>query len=128
MKKPDLLLLIAIWEFITAFLAFIISICAIAIIAFPHAIRPWWDWWPGAGAILGLSIGVLVLLCYIGIAIAGGMGLLGGKEWGRVLSIAHAVLSLFWFPIGTAIGVLSIIYLTRTEVTEYIKASSGEQQ
>jgi hypothetical protein len=125
-KRPDLLLLIAIWEFITAFVA-LISISAIAVFALPDAIRPWWGWEPEVGAIFGLSVGVLILLCYMGIAISGGMGLLNGKEWGRVLSIAHAALSLFWFPIGTVIGILSIIYLTRPEVLEYIKASSGEQ-
>ena len=124
-KRPDLLLLIAIWEFITAFIAFV-AICAIAVIVFPEAVRPWWG--PEVGTIFGLSIGILVLLCYIGIAIAGGTGLLKGKEWGRIMSIVHAALSLFWFPIGTAIGVLSIIYLTRPEVTEYIKSSSGEQK
>ncbi len=125
MKRPDLLLLIAIWEFITAFGA-LIGLCAIAVFALPDAIRPLWG--PEVGAIFGLSIAILVLLCYIGITIAGGIGLLKGKEWGRVLSIVHAALSLFWFPIGTVIGILSIIYLTRAEVTEYIKASRGEQQ
>jgi len=122
-KKPDLLILIAIWEFITAFFA-LIGISAIAVFVIPDAIRPWWGL--EVGAIFGLSIGILVLLCYIGIAIAGGMGLLRGKEWGRIVSIAHAALSLFYFPIGTVIGILSIIYLTRPEVLEYIKASSGE--
>ena len=127
MKRPDLLLLIAIWEFITAFFA-LIGISAIAVFALPEAVSPYWGWEPEVGAIFGLSIAILVLLCYLGIAIAGGMGLLKGQEWGRVLSIAHSALSLFWFPIGTVIGVLSIIYLSRPEVTEYIKACSGEQQ
>jgi hypothetical protein len=125
-KRPDLLLLIAIWEFITAFGA-LIGISAIAVFVFPDAIKhtlgsaiP--------GAIFGLSIGILVLLCYVGFAIAGGIGILQGKEWGRVLSIAHAALSLFWFPVGTVIGILSIVYLTRPVVTDYIKANSGKQQ
>ncbi len=126
MKRPDLLLLIAIWEFITAFLA-LVGLSAIAVFAFPEAIDPFVG--PAVpGVIFGLSIAVLLLICYIGIAIAGGVGLLKGQEWGRVFSIAHAALSLFWIPIGTVIGVLSIIYLTRSEVTEYIKAGSGEKQ
>ena len=124
MKRPDLLLLIAVWEFITAFIAFV-GLCAIAVFVIPDAIKPWWG--PEVGTIFGLSIGILVLICYIGIAIAGGMGLLKGKEWGRIMSIVHAALSLFYFPIGTVIGILSIIYLTRPEALEYIKASSGEQ-
>ena len=126
MKRPDLLLLIAIWEFITAFGA-LIGISAIAVFVFPDAI----EHTLGSaipGAIFGLSIGILVLLCYVGFAIAGGIGILQGKEWGRVLSIAHAALSLFWFPVGTVIGILSIVYLTRLVVTDYIKANSGKQQ
>ena len=123
-KRPDLLLLIAVWEFITAFIAFV-GLCAIAVFIIPDAIKPWWG--PEVGTIFGLSIGILVLICYIGIAIAGGTGLLKGKEWGRIMSIVHAALSLFYFPIGTVIGILSIIYLTRPEALEYIKASSGEQ-
>ncbi len=126
MKRPDLLLLIAIWEFMTAFGA-VIGISAIAVFAFPEAIDPFIG--PAIpGAIFGLSIAVLVLLCYIGIAIGGGTGILQGKEWGRVLSIVHSALSLFCFPVGTVIGILSIIYLTRSEVTDYIKAVSGKQQ
>ena len=122
MKRPDLLILIAIWEFITAFFA-LIGISAIATFAFPDAIDT--SWGPAIpGAIFGLSTAVLVLICYIGIAIAGGVGILKGKDWGRILSIAHAALSLFFFPIGTAIGILSIIYLVRPEVTEYCKAGS----
>ena len=126
MKRPDLLLLIAIWEFITAFGAFI-GISIIAVFAFPDAINHTWGS-ATPGVIFGFSIAILVLLCYIGIAIAGGIGILQGKEWGRILSIAHAALNLFSFPIGTVIGILSIIYLTRPEVMDYIKANSGEQQ
>ena len=126
MKRPDLLLLIAIWEFITAFGA-LIGISAIAVFAFPEAIDPFVG--PAIpGAIFGLSIAILVLLCYVGLAVAGGIGILQGKEWGRVLSIVHAALSLFVFPVGTVIGILSIIYLIRPEVTDYIKTVSSKQQ
>jgi hypothetical protein len=75
-----------------------------------------------------LSIAILVLICYISIAIAGGVGLLKGREWGRVLSIAHAALSLVSFPIGTVIGVIIIMYLTKSEVTGYFQAGSSGQQ
>jgi hypothetical protein len=130
MKKPDLIILIAIWEFITAFGAFI-GIAAIAVFAFPAVINNWGDWMYYSsemmryrdigpiGGIFGLSVGILVLLCYLVLAIAGGIGLTTGKEWGRIASIVHSALSLFWIPIGTVIGVLSMIYLMKTEVKEY---------
>jgi hypothetical protein len=119
-KKPDFLILIAVWQFITAFIA-LIGICAIAVFVFPDAVGPLWGQ-ALAGVIFGLTIAILVLLVYIGIAIAGGIGLLRGHEWGRVLSIVHAALSLFSFPIGTTIGILIIVYLTKSDVSEYFKA------
>jgi hypothetical protein len=131
MKKPDLLILIAIWEFITSFVVFI-GIVAIAVFAFPAVLGTWGDWtyygngmmWstgdmPRVGAIFGLSVAILILICYLAIAIASGIGLLMGKEWGRITAIVHSALSLFSIPIGTVIGVLSIIYLTKQEVKEF---------
>ena len=116
MKRPDLLILIAIWEFLSAFVAFI-GVGAIAIFAFPA--MAWGLGYYPVGPIFGLSVAILVLLCFVGLAVAGGIGLLNGKEWGRILSIAHAALSLLWIPVGTVIGILSIIYLTRPDVAAY---------
>jgi hypothetical protein len=121
-KRPAPLLLITVWEFFTAFGA-LIGIGAIATIAFPEMFA---DLFGQAiiGAIFGLSLSVLILLLYLGLGLTGGIGLLQGKEWGRMLSIVHAALSLFWIPIGTAIGVLSLIYLTKDEVKNYFTGSS----
>jgi hypothetical protein len=120
MKRPDLVLLIAVWEFFTAFLAFI-GICAIAAFAFPPAIGSMWEY-SMPSAVFFLSVSMLVLLCFIGISIAAGVGLLRGSEWGRVLGIIHSALSLFSFPAGTAIGVLCIVYLTKADVAAYFKS------
>ena len=117
MKRPDLLTLVVAWQFLSAFISFVV-VCILAIFAFPEVIGPMWG--PAlTGVIFGLSVGILILLIIIGIAIAGGIGLLKGQEWGRVLSIVHAALSLFSFPFGTVIGVLVIIYLTKPDVTAY---------
>ena len=117
MKRPDLLTLVVAWQFLSAFISFVV-VCILAIFAFPEVIGPMWG--PAlTGVIFGLSVGILILLIIIGIAIAGGIGLLKGQEWGRVLSIVHAALSLFSFPFGTIIGVLVIIYLTKPDVTAY---------
>jgi hypothetical protein len=122
LKRPDLILLIAIWEFLTGLGGFI-GISAIAVFAFPDTLRLWGP--ALVGGLFGLSIAVLLLLCYTGLAVAGGIGLLYGKEWGRILSIVHAVLSLLWIPIGTIIGVLVLVYLTRTEARDYF-SGGGE--
>jgi hypothetical protein len=120
MKRPDLLILIAVWEFISTFGAFV-GIIAIALFGFPEVSRL-----HGAaslGGIFALSIVVLVLLFYLSIAIAGGIGLLGGKEWGRILSLIHAALSLLSIPIGTIVGILVIVYLIKPEIRDYFESA-----
>jgi len=122
-KKPDNLALIAAWEFFTAFAA-LVGIGIIVVFAFPDAISEnLGAALPGAAVIFSISI--LVLICYIGIAIAGGVGLLKSREWGRVLSIVNAALILPSFPIGTAIGVIIIMYLTKAEVKGYFQAGGA---
>jgi len=124
MKRPDLLLLIAIWQFINALFC-LIGIAAIAIFAFPGAFGNYGPVNVGAdiGTIFGLSIAILFLLGCIGLSVAGGIGLLLRKAWGRIISLVNAMLSLLFIPIGTIIGVLVLIYLTRSEVREYLEGS-----
>ena len=133
MKRPDLIVLIAVWEFLSA-LGILIGIGAVASAFFfagPWMGTCWWDvgdMWGmprfGGFAIVGLGIALLVMVAYFIIALMGGIGLLQGKDWGRILSIVHAALSLFWVPIGTVIGILVLVYLTKSEVREYFEASS----
>ena len=121
MKRPDLLHLVAIWAFFSAFL-YLIGIAAIAIFAFPEALG--FMYGPAnVGSIFGMSIGMFVLLCCAGLSLAGGIGILKAKSWGRIISIVVAVLSLFWIPVGTVLGVLVLIYLTRSEVRAYFEGS-----
>ncbi len=115
MKRPDLVILIAVWEFLTVF-GSLIGIIAIAVFAFPEVAQEWGM--DLAGGVFGLSVAILVLLCYMFIALVGGIGILIGKEWGRVFTIVHSALSLLWIPFGTIIGILIIIYLGKPQVKE----------
>ena len=127
MKRPDLLVLVAIWQFITAFLA-LTGIGAIAIVAFLWPDGYYFNGMMGGyyygevahvWFIFGISLGILILLAYLALAVAGGIGLLQGKEWGRLTSIVHNALSLFAFPLGTVLGTLCIIYLTKAETKNF---------
>jgi hypothetical protein len=122
MKRPDLLLLVAIWAFFSAFL-YLIGIAAIAIFAFPEALG--FVYGPAnIGSIFGMSIGMLVLLCCAGVSLAAGIGILMVKSWARITAIVVAVLSLIWVPVGTVLGVLVLIYLMKPEIREYFKGSN----
>jgi len=119
MKRPDLLVLVAIWAFFSAFL-YLVGIAGIAIFAFPEALG--FGWGPAnIGSIFGMSIGMLVLLCGAGLSLAGGIGILKAKSWARIIGIVVAVLSLFWIPVGTVLGVLVLVYLVKPEVREYFE-------
>ena len=120
MKKPDLLVLVAIWNFLSAF-GSVVGMAAIAIFAFP-AVADLYRM-EKVGAMFGLTIGMLVLFICLVVSMAGGIGLLAGKEWGRVLSLVHAGFSLLSIPIGTIIGILVIIYLIKPEVREYFQSN-----
>jgi hypothetical protein len=121
MKRPDLLLLVAIWQFLSAFLL-LIGIVAISVFSLPEALGFGWE--PAnVGSIVGQSIAIFILLCLIGLSLAGGIGILQAKSWGRIISIINAVFSLFNIPIGTAIGILVLIYLAKPEVRAYFEGS-----
>ena len=114
MKRSDVLLLIAIWQFLTAAGA-LIGIIAIAVFAFPDT--------NDAGGYFGLSIATVILLAYFGLAVAAGVGLLMVQRWGRVAAIVHAALSLLSIPFGTIIGALTLAYLLRSKTREYFETA-----
>ncbi len=72
------------------------------------------------GVIIGAYLGLLGLP-----KIIGGIGLLNGREWGRVIVIIMSFLSLVNIPVGTALGVYSLIVLFNRESIEYFR--SGPQ-
>ena len=121
MKRSDALILIAIWDFLTAIGTFLMAAVGAAIVvplsdSFPDVAR--------TGAIIGGSILATLLLAYSGLSLAAGIGLLQKKEWGRILAIVHAALSLPRVPFGTIIGILAIIYLLSPETKEYFRTTS----
>ena len=63
----------------------------------------------------------------ISLNIVGGIGLLKGKNWARVLVIFLAVLDLIDFPIGTAIGVYTLWVLLNSETSELFDGGAKVQ-
>lgn len=121
--RPDGVLLIAIWAFASAALV-LVGVLAIGLFAYPAVIDNTQE--GRAAALFGLSVGTALLVLSLGVSIGAGVGLVRGREWGRVLGIVFAALNLLWFPIGTALGVMSIVYLAKEEVRGYFGAGSQE--
>ena len=123
MKKPDLLILVIVWQFLSAFMA-LMGLLVVAIVAFPDATASMW----GStlpGFIFAISIAVLILLSYIIISIIAAIGIIKNKDWGRIMGIVQAALSIFGPPAGTVAGILILVYLLRPDVEGYFKATSS---
>jgi hypothetical protein len=119
--------LIAIWQFVTGAAAFFLLFMFLIFTAMAYSEAAYFgtaDQW-GTEALLSYGVELAVGLGYIIPAFAGGIGLVKGYEWGRKLSIAHAVMSLILFPIGTVAGALSLRYLMRQDVKD--RFSGGGQ-
>jgi len=70
---------------------------------------------------VGIGVGSLIALLSIPEIIAG-FGLLRHREWGRILTIVLAFFALLEFPIGTALGIYSLVVLLKSETAELFKS------
>jgi hypothetical protein len=68
--------------------------------------------------ILPVFVGVIALL-----GLAGGIGLLSYKQWGRVITIIVSALGCFNIPIGTLVGVYSIWVLMQDETVKLFQVN-----
>ncbi len=50
-----------------------------------------------------------------------GIGLLKKKEWGRILTLIVSFISLLNIPLGTSLGIYSIVILVKEESVQYFK-------
>lgn len=72
-------------------------------------------------SIIGVAVGLFLALLAIP-GLAAGYGLLQHRPWARMLTIVVGILNLVNFPIGTAIGVYTLMVLTPDTATEYFAA------
>jgi hypothetical protein len=75
-------------------------------------------------ALMGFAWVILVLRS--GLAIAAGVGLLQRSEWGRILAIISAFLSLIHFPFGTTLGIWTLVVLLGYKNTSLYAQISGQ--
>jgi len=75
----------------------------------PHVLR-----------IVGLSVGAFIFVLAIP-KVIGGLGLLKHQEWARILILILSFLGLLNIPLGTALGIYSLIYLMKPEMIDLFK-------
>ena len=65
--------------------------------------------------------GSLFIAIFSAPQLIGGIGLMKKQEWARILILVVSFLNLFAFPIGTALGIYSIIILVKEEIAQLFK-------
>ena len=109
-RKPDGVILIAIYHFLCAIPAAVVSL-ALTFIIITVSLSSDSEMGGRAVAIATLSIFLLFSVIAGIISLITGFGLLKMQNWARWLAIAQAMLSLLNFPIGTIISGIIILYL-----------------
>ena len=113
-RRPDALILIAIYEFVMAAMLLIAAcvVLPIALLIIPFASD-------GFGQFIRRFVVVgLVLTIVFGFGIASGIvgvGLLLLREWARIGAILLAIPALVVFPIWTVLAILILVYLAGEE-------------
>jgi hypothetical protein len=64
--------------------------------------------WFGPALLHFVWVALLVRVC---LALVAGWGLLERAQWGRIVAIVAAILSLLKFPFGTALGIWTLVVL-----------------
>jgi hypothetical protein len=69
-----------------------------------------------------VGIGVAIFLFILSIPkIIAGIGLMKKKEWGRILTLIVAFLSILNFPLGTALAIYTFVILVKDEAVQLFK-------
>ena len=116
MKRPDGVTVIAIYHFLSAGLK-LIGICAILMIPM-SAILLFADLEGPELTIVTtvLAFGAFALAASGALSVIVGVGLMRMRSWARWLAIVLAVLMLLSIPVGTIIGIATLIYLLQDKV------------
>jgi hypothetical protein len=98
-------------------------VAGIAALAFANAFfsghfGPWMGGPWGRGSLPPMWFGPVILrfawvllLVRAGLAAVAGWGLLEHTQWGRIVAIVAAILSMLKFPFGTAMGIWTLVML-----------------
>ena len=69
---------------------------------------------------VGAGVAIFLFLLSIPKIIAG-IGLMRRKEWGRILTLIVAFLSILSFPLGTALAIYSFVILIKDEAIQLFR-------
>lgn len=104
MARPPLVSIIAVFDFISAFMLPGGIILLITAFTGTRSEGP-----------MSFAFGV-VLVLFGGLSLAAGIGLWKLRDWGRSVQIVLAVIGLLGIPLGTIVSILLLVYFTRPHI------------
>ena len=114
MKRPDAVTVLSIYHFVVGVIL-ALCVCAVSAILVAAFLDGSSD---AAVAGIILALAAAMLFIFLAANVAAGWALLKMQAWGWRIAIALAALSLLGFPVGTAIGGVTIWYLLQPEVKD----------
>jgi hypothetical protein len=69
---------------------------------------------------VGIAVAIFLFILSIPKIIAG-IGLMKKKEWGRILTLIVAFLSILNFPLGTALAIYTFVILVKDETVQLFR-------
>jgi hypothetical protein len=74
-----------------------------------------------------VGAGIVIFLLILSLPkIIAGVGLMKRQEWGRILTLIVAFLSILNFPLGTALAIYSFVILIKEETIQLFKQKAKE--
>ncbi len=120
--RPDGVVLTAAWFIVVAVVS-LLGVAAILVFAHLGGLAQSTTGLGSYVAISGVSFGLLVVVTLGAANVAGAVGLLGLRPWGRISAITLASIGLLLFPIGTIAGGLIIRYMLADEAKDVFARS-----
>jgi hypothetical protein len=76
-----------------------------------------------AAGTLSAIVGIILFIIFANgiLWFLGGLGLLYRRNWGRILIVIAAIISLFNFPIGTALGIIYLVFMFKDRIEKQLK-------
>ena len=115
-KRPQGVTLLAIYRFFVGVVALFLA--GVVLLATVPMLFVMIDAVGAVVVFVVLGMAGFAVFVYAALSLAVGWGLLEMQPWARWVALVLAVLGLFDFPTGTAIGVLTIWYLTQDSLAQ----------
>jgi hypothetical protein len=117
LRRDDGVTFIAVYHFLVAAM-FLVGTVVLALPTMILAVVAVFEAPPAAIGMFAVGLGAIVTFLFCALYLAVGYGLWKLRQWARISAMALALISLLFFPVGTAIGAVVLWHLAKPEVAQ----------